>query len=64
MVTLEISVRFTATEVGCELSSSFKGVILFLQIEDMLEMKNKNKSKRKHRVPEFVSPARTKKTIQ
>ena len=59
-VTLKISVRFTLKEVRCELSSSFniisdfeEGGILFLQIAPMFEMKNKNESKRKHRVPKF-----------
>ena len=64
MITLEISLRFTAAELGCELSSLFKGDILFLQIAVMLEMKNKNRSKRKHRIPEFFSQTRRKKTIQ
>ena len=58
--TLVISVRFTVKELRCELSSSFnvisnseEGVILFLHMTVMFEMKNENGSKRKHRVPEF-----------
>ena len=35
------------------ISDSEEGGILFLQIAVMFEMKNKNESKRKHRVPEF-----------
>ena len=35
------------------ISDSEKGGVLFLQIAVMFEMKNKNESKRKHRVPEF-----------
>ena len=66
-VDLKISVRSTLKELRCELSSSFniisdsgKKGILFLQIAVMFEMK-KNESKRKHRVPEFLT---NKKTIQ
>ena len=58
--TLQISVRFTVKKLRCELSRSFniisdceEGVILFLQMVVMFEMKNKNESKKKHRVPEF-----------
>ena len=54
------SVRFTLKELRCELSSSFdiisdpeKGGILFLQIAVIFEIKKKNDSKRKHRVPDF-----------
>ena len=58
--TLQISVRFTVKKLRCELSRSFniisdceEGVILFLQMVVMFEMKNKNESKKKHQVPEF-----------
>ena len=37
--------------------------ILFLQIAVMFEMKNKNESKRKHRVPEFFHKREEKKTF-
>ena len=47
-ITLKISVRFTLKELRCELSSSFD-IISAL----MFEMKKKNESKRKHRVPKF-----------
>ena len=57
---LKISVRFTLKELRCELSSSFdiisdseKEGILFLQIAVIFEIKKKNESKRKDRVPEF-----------
>ena len=59
METLEISVRFTVKELRCELSSSFNIIsgseerALFLQIVVTFEIKNKNESKTKHRVPEF-----------
>ena len=59
-ITLKISVRFTLKELRCELSSSFdiisgseKGGILFLQIAVIFEIKKKNESRRKHRVPEL-----------
>ena len=59
-ITLKISVRFTLKELRCELPSSFDiisdsevGGIFFLQIALMFEMKKKNESKRKHRVPKF-----------
>ena len=52
--------NFTLKELSCELSGSFniisdaeEGGILFLQIAVMFEMKKKNESERKHRVPEF-----------
>ena len=62
-IILKISVRFTLKELTCEFSSSFnfisdseEGGILFLLIAVMLGMKKnkkqKNESKRKHRVPE------------
>ena len=55
---LKISVRFTLKELRCKFSSSFysdseEGDILFLQKAVMFEIKKKNKSRRKHRVPEF-----------
>ena len=55
---LKLSVRFTLKELRCKLSSSFysdyeEGDILLLQKGVMFEIKKKNKSKRKHRVPEF-----------
>ena len=59
-IILKISVRFTLKKLRCEISSSFfiisdseEGGILFLEIAVMFEMKKKNESKRKHRVPEF-----------
>ena len=68
---VEISVRFTVKQLRCELSSSFnitsgseEGIILFLQIAVTFEMKNKKEGKTKHRVPEFFSQTRRKKTIQ
>ena len=60
VITLKIFVRFTLKNLTCQLSSSFyiisdseEGGILFLQKAVMFEMKKKNESKRKHRVPEF-----------
>ena len=57
---LKVSVGFTLKELRCDFSSSFyiisdseEGGILFLQIVVMFEMKKKNESKRKHRVPGF-----------
>ena len=47
-IILKISVRFTLKD-----SDSEEGGILFLQIAVMFEIKKKNESKRKHRVPEF-----------
>ena len=46
-VILKIYVRFTLKVLRCEVG------ILFLQIAVMFEIKKKNESKRKHRVPEF-----------
>ena len=57
---LKVSVGFTLKELRCDFSSSVyilsdseEGGILFWQIAVMFEMKKKNESKRKHRVPEF-----------
>ena len=59
-IILGISVRLTLKELRCDFSSFFyiisdseEGGILFLQIAVMFEMKKKNESKRKHRIPEF-----------
>ena len=59
-IILGISVRFTLKEPRGDFSSFFyiisdseEGGILFLQIAVMFEMKKKNESKGKHRVPEF-----------
>ena len=69
-VTLKISVRFTLKELRCEHLSSFKiisdseeGGKLFLQTVVMFEMKNKNESKRKRRVPEFFHKQEEKRPI-
>ena len=57
---LKVSIGFTLKELRSDFSSSFyiisdseEGGILFLQIAVMFEMKKKNESKRKHRVPGF-----------
>ena len=59
-VPLKVSLRFTLKELRCDFSSSVNIIadseeegILFLQIAVMFEMKKKNESKRKHRVPNF-----------
>ena len=65
-----MSVRFTLKELRCELSNSFdvisdseEGGIVFLQIAVMFEIKKKNESKRKHRLPEFFRKQKEKKSF-
>ena len=58
-------------ELKCELSSSFCIIsdfeegesILLLQTTIMFEMKKKNESKRKHRVPEFLHKQKEKRPL-
>ena len=59
-ITLKIYIRFTLSELRCELSSfsdiisdSGQGRILFLKIAIIFEMKKKKESKRKHWIPEL-----------
>ena len=59
-IIFKIFVSLTLKELRCELSSSFDIIsgseergILFLLIAVIFEMKKKNESKTKHRVPEF-----------